>query len=46
MSDTRRGLPLMKSQREKIFPKLTPLQISRIALHGHTRSVQLIGQNE
>ena len=40
MSDTRRGLPLTKSQREKIFPKLTPAQISRIAAHGRSRSVQ------
>jgi thioredoxin reductase (NADPH) len=40
MSDARRGLPLTKSQREKIFPKLTPVQISRIAAHGRTRSVQ------
>ena len=40
MSDLRRGLPLTKSSREKIFPKLTPVQISRIELHGHIRSVQ------
>ena len=40
MSDLRRGLPLTKSNREKIFPKLTPVQISRIELHGHIRSVQ------
>jgi thioredoxin reductase (NADPH) len=40
MSDLRRGLPLTKSNREKIFPKLTPVQISRIALHGRIRSVQ------
>jgi thioredoxin reductase (NADPH) len=40
MSDTRRGLPLTKSQREKIFPKLTPAQISRIAAHGQIHSVQ------
>ena len=40
MSNTRRGLPLTKSHREKIFPKLTPVQISRIASHGRTRSVQ------
>jgi thioredoxin reductase (NADPH) len=40
MSDLRRGLPLTKSRREKIFPKLTPVQISRIELHGHIRSVQ------
>jgi len=40
MSDSRRGLPLTKSNREKIFPKLTPVQISRITLHGRLRSVQ------
>src|SRR6476619_1929278 len=40
MSDARRGLPLTKSHREKIFPKLTPAQIDRIAAHGRTRSVQ------
>jgi thioredoxin reductase (NADPH) len=40
MSDLRRGLPLTKSRREQIFPKLTPVQISRIELHGHIRSVQ------
>jgi thioredoxin reductase (NADPH) len=40
MSDLRRGLPLTKSRREKIFPKLTPVQISRVALHGRIRSVQ------
>src|SRR6187200_32915 len=40
MSDARRGLPLTKSHIEKIFPKLTQVQISRIAVHGRTRSVQ------
>lgn len=40
MSDARRGLPLTKSNREKIFPKLTPVQISRITSHGRLRSVQ------
>jgi len=40
MSSTRRGLPLTSSRIEKIFPKLTPAQISRIAAHGHIRSVQ------
>ena len=40
MSDIHRGLPLSKSQREKIFPKLTPSQISRISAHGRIRSVQ------
>ena len=40
MSNTRRGLPLTSSRIEKIFPKLTPAQIDRIAAHGRTRSVQ------
>ncbi len=40
MSDARRGLPITKSQREKIFPKLTPVQINRITTHGRIRSVQ------
>src|SRR5919199_6211508 len=40
MSDSPRGLPLTKSRREKIFPKLTPVQISHISAHGRTRSVQ------
>src|SRR6188472_1289992 len=40
MSNERRGLPLTSSRIEKIFPKLTPAQIDRIAAHGRTRSVQ------
>ena len=40
MSNTRRGLPLTSSRIEKIFPKLTPAQIRRVAAHGHIRSVQ------
>ena len=40
MSNTRRGLPLTSSRIEKIFPKLTPAQIDRIAAHGRMRSVQ------
>jgi thioredoxin reductase (NADPH) len=40
MSNARRGLPLTSSRIEKIFPKLTPAQISRIAAHGHIRSIQ------
>ncbi len=40
MSNARRGLPLTSSRIEKIFPKLTPAQIGRIAAHGRTRSVQ------
>jgi thioredoxin reductase (NADPH) len=40
MSSTRRGLPLTSSRIEKIFPKLTPAQVSRIAALGHIRSVQ------
>lgn len=41
MSDIRRGLPLTRSRIEKIFPKLTPAQISRIEARGHIRTVQL-----
>src|SRR6476620_7683498 len=40
MSEARRGLPLTKSQREKIFPKLTSVQIDRIATRGHVRSME------
>jgi thioredoxin reductase (NADPH) len=40
MSNTRRGLPLTSSRIEKIFPKLTPAQIDRIAAHGRIHSVQ------
>src|SRR6476620_2362674 len=40
MGDARRGLPLTSSRIEKIFPKLTPAQISRIAAHGHVCSVR------
>jgi thioredoxin reductase (NADPH) len=40
MSNARRGLPLTSSRVEKIFPKLTPAQIDRVAGHGHMRSVQ------
>src|SRR5215213_8802269 len=50
MSNTRRGLPLTSSRIEKIFPKLIPAQIDRIAAHGRIRSVQpgevLIEQGE
>jgi thioredoxin reductase (NADPH) len=40
MSHIRRGLPITSSSIEKIFPKLTPDQISRIETHGHIRAVQ------
>jgi thioredoxin reductase (NADPH) len=40
MSSTRRGLPLTSSSIEKIFPKLTPAQLSRIAARGHIRAVE------
>jgi thioredoxin reductase (NADPH) len=40
MSNTRRGLPLTSSRIEKIFPKLIPAHIDRIAAHGRIRSVQ------
>src|ERR1041384_3964183 len=35
-----RGLPLTSSRIEKIFPKLTPAQLSRIATRGHVRSME------
>jgi thioredoxin reductase (NADPH) len=40
LSNARRGLPLTSSRIEKIFPKLTPEQIHRIAAYGRMRSVQ------
>ena len=40
MSNTRRGLPITSSRLERIFPKLTPDQIRRVAAQGHIRSVQ------
>ncbi len=40
MSDARRGLPMTSSLVENIFPTLTPVQIRRIAAHGHTRTMQ------
>ncbi len=40
MSDIRRGIPITKSRIEKIFPKLSPAQINRVAAHGHLRMIQ------
>ena len=41
MSDTSKGLPLTRSRKEHIFPKLTSEQIRRIkAREGNTRDVQ------
>ena len=40
MSNTRKGLPLTSARIEKIFPKLTPAQIRRVAAHGHMRTVE------
>ncbi len=40
MSNARRGIPLTRSHVDKIFPKLTLAQISRIAAIGHSRMVQ------
>ena len=39
MSNTPGGLPLTSSRVEEIFPILTPAQINRIAVHGHTRAI-------
>ena len=40
MNNAPGGLPLTSSRVEQIFPKLTPAQISRIAVHGHIRAIQ------
>ena len=40
MSNRSTGLPLTSSRIDKIFPKLTPAQISRIAAQGHTHEIQ------
>jgi thioredoxin reductase (NADPH) len=40
MSNTPGGLPLSSSRLEQIFPKLTPEQISRVAVQGHIRAIQ------
>src|ERR671926_777427 len=40
MNNARRGLPITSSSIEKIFPKLTPAQVSRIAARGHMRSME------
>jgi thioredoxin reductase (NADPH) len=40
MSNTRRGLPLVSSLVEQIFPTLTPAQIRRIAPHGDMRAME------
>ncbi|MFZ0328106.1 MAG: FAD-dependent oxidoreductase [Nitrososphaeraceae archaeon] len=40
MSNTRRGLPLIRAHVEQIFPKLTPAQIRRIAARGHMRTTE------
>ena len=39
MSNTPRGLPLTSSRVQDIFPKLTPVQISRVSAHGHMRAL-------
>ncbi len=40
MSDISKGLPLTRSNADKIFPKLTPEQTRRIETHGHMREVE------
>jgi thioredoxin reductase (NADPH) len=40
MSDTHRGLPIISSLVEQIFPTLTPAQMRRVAAHGHMRAMQ------
>src|SRR5881409_3822796 len=40
MKNTRRGLPLIRSHVEQIFPKLTPAQIRRVTARGRLRAMQ------
>ena len=40
MSNTRRGLPLVRAHAEQIFPKLTPAQIRRVAARGQLRAME------
>ncbi len=41
MSDISKGLPLTRSNIDKIFPKLTPEQIGRIQARGNIRDVKV-----
>ncbi len=41
MSNNFRGLPLTRSNIERIFPKLTLEQVNRMQVHGHLRAVKL-----
>ena len=41
MNNTSTGLPLTKSNVDKIFPKLTPEQIHRISVRGQMRKIQI-----
>jgi thioredoxin reductase (NADPH) len=38
-NDTHKGLPIIKSRIEHVFPKLTSAQMNRITARGHMRSV-------
>jgi thioredoxin reductase (NADPH) len=40
MNNARRGLPLARSHVEQIFPKLTSVQIRRIAARGRMRTME------
>ena len=39
MSNTPRGLPLIRSRTQDILPQLTPTQTSRVSAHGHMREL-------
>ena len=41
MSNNHRGLPLLRSNIERTFPKLTSEQIGRMQERGHMRAVKL-----
>lgn len=40
MNNTPSALPVSSSRADQIFPTLTPVQIPRIAAHGHVRAMQ------
>jgi thioredoxin reductase (NADPH) len=40
MSNTRRGLPLIRAHVDQIFPKLTPAQLRRVAARGQMRTME------
>ena len=44
MNNARRGLPLARAHVEQIFPKLTSVQIRRIAARGRMRTMERVAK--